>query len=206
MNLGLKTDAGSGKGIFMGGLQLPKNGMMKSTQERQLRKEKAYRQVEFWENQKENLKSMECTTLEEIERKLELFHTYEDQAKAAKMAYNNEQMFHALDEAFEQGEKNAKAAEKTKPKTEEERKEEMAEEALGIDEEKGALSEAMDEVMEEALKQLEKTDDMLKEEAALPKEHKALEAGAAAEEEALLPKEAAEELEKRLYGGFDVRV
>lgn len=202
MNFGLNRGSGFGGAVFAGNLPMLQSGVMKSTQEKQFRKEKAQGQVEFWENQKENLKSMECTTLEEIERKLEMFHTYEDQVKAAKAAYNNEQMFHILDEAFEQGEKNAEAAEKTKPKTEEERKEELAEEALGTDEEKGVLSEVMDEIMEEALEQIEEMTDLTQEAGEALKTDKIPEAISAE----LLNEEAAADPEKQIYKRFDVRI
>ena len=66
---------------------------------------------------------MECSTLEDIARKLEMFHSYEDQIAAVKQQYNNSQMAHVLDEAKEIGEKIAEEAEKTAPKTEEERRE-----------------------------------------------------------------------------------
>lgn len=136
---------------------------LKSTQEKMQRRQKAEGEVAFWQKKKEGLKSMECGSLEEIARKLEMFHTYEDEIAAAKASYNREQMFHILDEAMEQGEKNAEAAEKSKPKTPEERKEELVEEALGIQEEKGVLSEVLDEVMEEAVKAAEKVSENAKE-------------------------------------------
>ena len=122
-------------------------GMLKSTQEKQERQQKAQSQIEFFENQKENLKNMQCDSIEEIARKLEMFHSYEDQIAAVKKQYNNEQMFHTMDEARERGEQIAELAEDYAPKTEEERKEEMVEEALGI-EEKGGLTESMEEVQE----------------------------------------------------------
>ena len=90
---------------------------------------------------------MQCDSIEEIARKLEMFHSYEDQIAAVKKQYNNEQMFHTMDEARERGEQIAELAEDYAPKTEEERKEEMLEEALGI-EEKGGLTESMEEVQE----------------------------------------------------------
>lgn len=120
-------------------------GMLKSTQDKLERQQKAQSQIEFFENQKENLKNMQCDSIEEIARKLEMFHSYEDQIAAVKKQYNNEQMFHTMDEARERGEKIAELAEDYAPKTEEERKEEMVEEALGI-EEKGGLTEGMEEV------------------------------------------------------------
>ena len=76
-----------------------------------------------------------------------MFHSYEDQIAAVKKQYNNEQMFHTMDEAWERGEQIAELAEDYAPKTEEERKEEMVEEALGI-EEKGGLTESMEAVQE----------------------------------------------------------
>ena len=86
---------------------------------------------------------------------LELLHSYEDQIAAAKAEYNNAQMMHLMDEAKERGEEIAKAIEKSEPKTEEERKKEAVEEALGIDEGKGLLSDILDQVTEEAAKALE---------------------------------------------------
>jgi polyhydroxyalkanoate synthesis regulator protein len=91
---------------------------------------------------------MECESLEEISRKLEMLHFYEDQIAAVKASYNSSQMFHILDEAEERGEQIAKAAEKSAPKTAEQRNEEMVEEALGIDENEGMLSEIMDNLSE----------------------------------------------------------
>ena len=88
-------------------------GMLKSTQEKMERQEKCASQVSFFEKQKENLKNMTCSSLEDIARKLEMFHSYEDQIAAAKKAFNNSQMGAVLDEARERGEKIAEAAEKT---------------------------------------------------------------------------------------------
>lgn len=122
-------------------------GMLKSTQDKMERQQKAQSQIDFFENQKENLKNMQCESIEDIARKLEMFHSYEDQIAAVKKQYNNEQMFHTMDEARERGEKIAELAEDYAPKTEEERKEEMVEEALGI-EEKGGLTESMEAVQE----------------------------------------------------------
>jgi hypothetical protein len=79
-----------------------------------------------------------------------MFHSYEDQIAAVKESYNNSQMHHIMDEAEERGEQIAKAPEKSKPKTEEERKEEQREEALGTDENKGVLSEIVEDVSETA--------------------------------------------------------
>ena len=112
---------------------------------------------------------MQCDTLEAIERKLEMLHSYEDQITAAKQEYNNEQMWHIMDEAKERGEKIAEEAEKMKPKTEEERKEELKEEALQTEEEKGELTESMEEisdVVEEVSEELlEETEEQMIEQA-----------------------------------------
>ncbi|MCX4351259.1 MAG: hypothetical protein OSJ60_06440 [Lachnospiraceae bacterium] len=141
-------------------------GMSKSAQDKMERQQKAQNQIDFLENQKANLKNMECDTLEEIARKLEMFHSYEDQIAEVKKAYNNEQMGHVLDEAMEQGEKIAEAAEKTEPKTPEERKKEMAEEALGIDESKGALTESLEEIEEMVSEEMEELEEEVLEQSA----------------------------------------
>lgn len=134
--------------FIVGKSLLVQNTMLKSTQEKIERQKKAVSQVEFWENQKENLKNREFDSVEEIAKKLELFHSYEDEINGAKAAYNHEQMFHMLDEAKEMGEKIAKKVEEMRPKTKEERKEEMVEEALGADENNGMLEEMAEEVSE----------------------------------------------------------
>ncbi len=173
MNIGM---AGAGfhapgnyqsKSVFAGNLPGLHNSMLKSTQDKMERQQKAGNQIAFWENQKEKLKEMECGTVEEIARKLEMFHNYEDEIAAVKAAYNNEQMAHILDEAQEQGEKNAEAAEKLEPKTPEERREELAEEAAGTEENEGVLEEvtdSMEEVLEETAEALEETQEQLLEE------------------------------------------
>lgn len=122
------------------------NSALKSAQDKAERQQKATNEIAFWENQKENLKNRECDTVEEIAQKLKAFHSYEDEIAAVKSAYNNEQMGHILDEAQEQGEKNAEAAKKLEPKTPEERREEMVEEALGTEEEESVLDEMLDAV------------------------------------------------------------
>ncbi len=134
--------------MFTGNSSILYNKGLKSTQEKLERQEKRDNQIAFFENQKENLKNMECNSLEEISRKLELFHSYEDQIAAAKAEYNNSQMLHFMDEMRERAEKLAEAAEEYAPKTPEERTEEMLEEALGIEEEKGELMESLEELAE----------------------------------------------------------
>lgn len=137
-------------GFSFGGGLLNGTPGLKSTQQRMERQEERDRQVAFFENQKENLKGIKCETVEDIARKLELFHSYEDQIRAAKAAYNNEQIWHMMDESQEIGEKIAEAVEKSKPKTAEERKEDLVEELTGA--ESGGIMEELDEVMEEAQK------------------------------------------------------
>ena len=122
-------------------------GMLKSTQDRMERQEETQKQVEFFEKQKENLKNVSCESVEEIAEKLKMFQSYEDQITSIKAAYNQEQMFHILDESTERGEQIAEAVDKMEPKTPEERLEELVEEALGT-EDTGELGEIMEEIEE----------------------------------------------------------
>ncbi len=159
-------------------------GMLKSTQDRLERQEETQRQVDFFEKQKENLKNVTCGSIEEIAEKLNAFHSYEEQIAAVKAAYNQEQMFHVLDESTERGEEIAEAVEEMEPKTPEERLEEMAEEALGVEESEGSLEEVMDEIEEVAEELTEEVTEELEE--ALPENaelsaEEAAEAAAAAE-------------------------
>jgi Small-conductance mechanosensitive channel len=94
---------------------------------------------------------MKCETLEEIGRKLELFNNYNAQIMAVKQQYNQEQMMHTMDEAREFGEKIAEAAEKLEAKTPEERKREQIEEALGIEDEDGLLTEVLEESLDKMI-------------------------------------------------------
>lgn len=126
---------------------------LKSTKDRMERQQKRDDQIAFWNQQKENLKSWEAGSLEEISKKLEMLSDYNNQIDAAKQEYNNEQMRHALDEAQEIGEKIAKFREKFESKTPEKRREDMIEEATGVEKDEGMLSELMDmfeDVAEEA--------------------------------------------------------
>ncbi len=131
-------------------LQRPGSGL-KSTEEKQERQQKAQSQIDFFEAQKANLKNMKCETLEEIGRKLELFNNYNAQIMAVKQQYNQEQMMHTMDEAREFGEKIAEAAEKLEAKTPEERKREQIEEALGIEDEGGLLTEVLEESLDKMI-------------------------------------------------------
>lgn len=137
-----------GANIFSGQLPILPGHGLKSSEQKMQRQMKCQNQVDYWEGQKDNLKHMKCDSLEEIEKKLEMFHSYEDQITAAREAYNNEQMWHVLDEARENGEKIAEEAKKLEPKTAEERREEIAEEAQGTEENEGALTEELEEATE----------------------------------------------------------
>ena len=135
----------------MSGILHPNPNMLKSTKEKMERQSERDSKVAFFEAQKENLKNMKTETVEDIAKKLEMFHTYEDEIAAAKQEYNSSQMFHIMDEAEEEAEKRAKEAEKNKPKTEEEQKKEAQGEAAGTDgktDDKGVLSEIMDDMSE----------------------------------------------------------
>lgn len=135
--------------ILEGNLPRMQRAGLKSVQEKAERQQKAQSQITFWENQKESLKNMEYNTPEDIMEKLGRFHSYESEISAVKMQYNQEQMWHAMDEAREIGEKIAEGVEKFEPKTAEERREDIAEEALGTDENKGELTESMEKMQEE---------------------------------------------------------
>lgn len=151
---------------FFGGYSVFSHKGLKSTEEKLERQEKRDDQVAFFEKQKENLKNRKCDTVEEIAEKLNALKSYDDQIAGIKAAYNNEQMWHILDEAKEIGEKIAEAAEKLEPKTPEERLEEIVEEATGTEDSGGLLEEIMEDaaqsqeelqesVEEEMLKQLD---------------------------------------------------
>lgn len=122
---------------------------LKSREEKMERQQNRDDQVAVLEKHKADLKNKECGSVEEIEDKLGLLHSYEDQIRMVKQAYNMEQMRHILDEAREKGEKMAEELKKLAPKTEEERKKALREEALGIEENQGMLSELLDELTEE---------------------------------------------------------
>ena len=198
-------------------------GMLKSTRDRLERQEETQKQVDYFEQKKDNLKNVKCGSVEEIAEKLNMFHSYEDQIAAAKAAYNSEQMWHILDESTERGEKIAEAAEKSKPKTPEERQEEMVEEALGIEESGGMLEEILDEVgelteeltdeitgelIEETTEELagELTGDAVEAVAASTESMEALKVQAALNEKTAGVQEDALEMLKKGYVPFDVRL
>lgn len=146
--------------INMQGLNFLSSPGSKAVADRMARQQKRDDTIAFLEKQKENLKNMKTNSLEDIQRKLDMFQQYDDQIDAAKASYNNSQMFHILDEARERGEKIAEEAEKMAPKTLEERREEIIEEATGIDKDKGIFSEVMDELEEQIEEITEMTEDM----------------------------------------------
>lgn len=217
MNIGQSQ----GTNPFFAGNQgmLWKNGL-KSTQQKLQRQEKRDNQIAYWEERKEQLKETECDSLEGIARKLNTLQEYEDQIAAAKEQYNNEQLWHLLDEAKEMGEKIAEEAEKLEPKTAEERQEEMAEEALETEEpEDGVLTEEMEklkelaeelteDMAEESLESMEEYTEQLQEAAAEEpaKELEALQAQTEKGLQQLRQMQKAAEEEKRLYMGFDIRI
>ncbi|MDE6404158.1 MAG: hypothetical protein K2M20_00735 [Lachnospiraceae bacterium] len=177
-------------------------GMLKSTQDRLERQEQTQKQVDFFEKQKENLKNVSCGSVEEIAEKLKMFQSYEDQIAAAKASYNQQQMFHILDESTERGEQIAEAVDKMEPKTPEERLEELVEEAMGI-EEGGELEEVMEELEEVAEELTEELTEELVEE--LPENAEELAEEVAAAE--AVPETVAEELRTpEGYVPFDVRL
>ncbi len=156
--------------IKMQRINLFSNNGLKSTQERLDRQAKRDDRIAFFEQQKENLKNMKADSIEDISRKLDLLHGYDDQITAAKAEYNNSQMFHILDETRERAEKIAEEAEKNAPKTPEERLEDMIEEATGVDQDAGMLAEAMDELeeiteemVEESVEELDEMSEKLEE-------------------------------------------
>ena len=151
MNINLKTPSLLGIG----------NPGLKSTQDRLDRMAKRDNKIAFFEQQKENLKTMKTDSLEDISRKLEMLHGYDDQIALAKVEFNNGQIFHMLDEARELGEKIAEAAEKYAPKTPEERREDMIEEATGVEKSDGILGEVMEELSDIAEEMTEKATEEL---------------------------------------------
>ena len=110
------------------------SNMLKSSQEKLQRQAERDSKVAFFEAQKENLKNRESLDLDDIAKKLELLHSYDDQIAAAKQEYNSSQM--------------AKEAKKNEPKTEEERREEAIKEANGTEDSEGMLSEILDEQLD----------------------------------------------------------
>lgn len=194
MNISLTnigTDTYKNGSVLAGNLPiLQSSGLngLKSTQEKMERQQKTQSEISFWEKQKENLKERECETPEEIAEKLKALHGYEDEIAAAKKAYNNEQIWHVMDEARELGEKIAEAAEEMAPKTAEERREDMVEEAMGTDENKSMMEEMMEDVsdlaedakaMEENAEELEELAEQTEEMQETKEEQKALEEQAA---------------------------
>lgn len=207
MNININQGNNFG-GLFGGGISLFQSGGLKSTQEKQERQQKAANQIEFWENQKGNLKNMACETLEEIAQKLEMYHTYEDEISAVKAAYNHQEMFHVLDEAREIGEKIAEAAKETSPKTAEERMEEMAKEALETEESEGEGEGILEELTEEMQEIIEEIEEKAAEELAEKTVEQMEQATTASQEVSDTPiaEQAKVEALKAVYKRMDVRI
>ncbi len=162
-DISAQAGSGSGKAIFAGNLPMMQRKDLKSAQEKAERQQKAQGELAYWESRKTDLKGMECDTLEDVARKLNHFHAIEDEITSVKVRYNHEQMWHAMDEAKEVGEKIAEAAEDLEPKTGEERREDLAEEALGKDENKDGLPEGLEEMQEDLEEQTEGTEELTEE-------------------------------------------
>lgn len=137
-----------------------------SARDKAARQQERDSQIDYWEGKKDALKGKKCGSIEAIAERLELLHSYEDQIAAAKKAYNQEQMYHVLDEVREQGENIARELEKLEPKTPEERREEMVEEALGTEEDKGKLTESLEELTDMVEDMAEQTEELMPEEMA----------------------------------------
>lgn len=179
---------------------------LKSTEEKEERQQKAQSQIDFFENQKANLKNMKCETLEEISQKLELFNNYDAQIMSVKQQYNQEQMMHTMDEARELGEKIAEAKEKLEPKTPEERRHDQIEEALGTEDEGGLMEELLDETMEKIiLLEEEMTEEAIAEEEMV---EEGLENADAmqVQPEIIAQEEMTEEYLKSKYASIDIKV
>ena len=198
MNINIQRLAGS----VLGGMVTRGSGL-KSTQQRMQRQEERDNKIAFYEQQKNNLKNLKCETVEEIAKKLDMFHSYEDQIVAAKAAYNSEQMMHLMDESQERGEKIAKALEKSKPKTAEERLEDMAEEAMGVD--KGVLDEMMDEVMDEVTEMQEELQDVVSEES-LEEAVQATDIPEMKSIEEQVQEQIEEKIQEKIYTPIDLRI
>ena len=139
------------------------NRGMKSVQDRMERQAKRDNQIAFLEQRKSHLKDMKTDSIEDISRKLEMLHDYDDQIAAAKKAYNNSQVFYVLNEARERGEKIDEMAEKFAPKTAEERREDIIEEATGVEKNEGMLGDILEELEEVTEEVTEEMTEELKE-------------------------------------------
>ncbi len=194
-NIG-KDAYAKGGSVFAGNLPVLQNTVSKSAQEKAERQQKTQSEVAFWEKQKENLKNQECDSVEEIAKKLDALHSYEDEIAAAKKAFNNEQMWHIMDEAKELGEKIAEAAEEMEAKTAEERREDMAEEALGTDEGDGLMEEMMEDVSDLA-EEIEAVEENAEELEELAEETKEMREAKEAQEELAKEAKEAQEIEEQ---------
>ena len=175
-----------------------RTGGSKSSEKKMERMQNRDDQIAVLEKQKANLKNRECTSVEEIEDKLGLLHSYEDQIRAVKHAFNMEEMSHILDEAREECEKIAEEIKKLLPETKEEREDALLEDALGGEDTEGMLSELLGEIEEEPAEEIPDASGEMPEVGAEHPKTKEL-SGAAAEMERLkeLAGQAAEESAER---------
>ena len=72
-----------GKNNLLSAIQSNPN-MLKSTQEKLQRQADRDNKVAFFEAQKENLKNMQSLDLDDIARKIELLHSYNDQIEIGR--------------------------------------------------------------------------------------------------------------------------
>ncbi len=146
-----KSERGQDMGITVNVGEMPvflrnRAGGLKSAEKKLERMQSRDDQLAVLEKQKANLKNRECSSLDEIEDKLNLLHSYKDQIRAVKHAFNMEEISHILDEAREKGEKIAEEIKKLLPETEEEREDVLPEDAMGGEKEDGMLSELLGEM------------------------------------------------------------
>lgn len=132
-----------------GSFLLSKFNNTKAEQDRAERMQKRDSQVSALEDSIKELKKLHI----DPQRKLELFHEKKDEIAGIEMAYNNEQMFHAMDEAMERAKKIAEEVKKYMPKTPEERIKDQIEEARGVEGDNGILSELTEQISDELAKE-----------------------------------------------------
>lgn len=161
----MKVGVNSHDSVFAGGLNVFCGNNLKSSKERTERQQGTDRQVEYWEQKKSQLKKRSADTVEDIARKLEDFHTYEDQIQSVKKASVLEEISHITEEAEEFGEKVAKAVNKLEPKTPEERIKELIEETEDEDSSDDMLSEVTEDISNDLKLLLEETKQQVEESA-----------------------------------------
>lgn len=160
----MKIGVNNHHAVFAGNLNVLRGNNLKSSKERTERQQETDRQVEYWEQKKSQLKKRSADTVEAIARKLEDFHTYEDQIQSVKKAAVLEEFSHVIEEAEEFGEKVAKAADKLAPKTPEEKIQDLIEEAEEEDSNNDMLSEVTEEISNASKLLLEQMKQQIEEE------------------------------------------